>query len=111
MLESDLARPPAGGWCWCAESLARAGFIRTDDGSTIAVGPSHAGALPEEIALALAGSGHRPRLVRVDIADLTRIVARGCNRIHNLIQSVGLSSRESIALPSAVECSASSDPA
>lgn len=70
LLESDLARPPAGGWCWCAESLARAGFIRTDEGSTIAVGPSHAGALPEEIALALAGSGHRPRLVRVDIAGV-----------------------------------------
>jgi type II secretion system protein L len=70
VLESDLARPPAGGWCWCAESLARAGFIRTDDGSTIAVGPSHSAALPEEIALALAGSGQRPRLVRVDIAGV-----------------------------------------
>jgi type II secretion system protein L len=76
LLESDLARPPAGGWCWCAESLARAGFIRTDDGSTIAVGPSHAAALPEEIALALAGSGHRPRLVRVDIAGAQTLLER-----------------------------------
>jgi type II secretion system protein L len=67
LLESDLAIPPAGGWCWCSESLDRAGFVRTDSGSSIAVGPSHAAALPEELALALAGSGRRPRLVRVDV--------------------------------------------
>jgi type II secretion system protein L len=67
LLESDLARAPAGGWCWCSESLDRAGFVRTDSGSSIAVGPSHAAALPEELALALAGSGPRPRLVRVDV--------------------------------------------
>jgi type II secretion system protein L len=70
LLESDLARPPSGGWCWCAESLEHAGFVRTDDGSSLSVGPSRAGALPEELALALAGSGRRPRLVRVDIADV-----------------------------------------
>jgi type II secretion system protein L len=70
LLESDLARPPAGGWCWCAESLERAGFVRTDNGSSISVGPSHAAALPEELALALAGTGRRPRLVRVDIAGV-----------------------------------------
>jgi hypothetical protein len=67
LLESDLAIPPAGGWCWCSESLDRAGFVRTDSGSSIAVGPSHAAALPEELALVLAGSGRRPRLVRVDV--------------------------------------------
>jgi type II secretion system protein L len=67
LLESDLARPPAGGWYWCAESLERAGFVRTDSGSSISVGPSHAAGLPEELALALAGSGRRPRVVRVDI--------------------------------------------
>ena len=67
LLESDLASPPAGGWCWCSESLDRAGFVRTDSGSSIAVGPSQAAALPEELALALAGSGRRPRLVRVDV--------------------------------------------
>jgi len=67
LLESDLAIPPTGGWCWCSESLDRAGFVRTDSGSSIAVGPSHAEALPEELALALAGSGRRPRLVRVDV--------------------------------------------
>jgi type II secretion system protein L len=70
LLESDLARPPAGGWCWCAESLERAGFVRTDSGSSISVGPSHAAGLPEELALALAGSGRRPRLVRVDVAGV-----------------------------------------
>jgi type II secretion system protein L len=72
LLESDLARPPAGGWCWCAESLGRAGFVRTDSGSSISVGPSHAAGLPEELALALAGSGRRPRLVRADIAGVDR---------------------------------------
>jgi type II secretion system protein L len=70
LLESDLARPPAGGWCWCAESLESAGFVRTDSGSSIAVGASHAGGLPEELALALAGSSRRPRLVRVDVAGV-----------------------------------------
>jgi type II secretion system protein L len=70
LLESDLARPPAGGWCWCAESLDSAGFVRTDSGSSISVGPSHAADLPQELALALAGSGRRPRLVRVDVAGV-----------------------------------------
>ena len=70
LLESDLARPPAGGWCWCAESLESAGFVRTDSGSSISVGPSHGGDLPEELALALAGSSRRPRLVRVDVAGV-----------------------------------------
>jgi type II secretion system protein L len=68
VLESDLARPPAGGWCWCAESLERAGFVRTDSGTSISAGPSHSAGLPEELALALAGTGRRPRLVRVDVA-------------------------------------------
>src|SRR5256884_8733472 len=72
LLESDLARPLAGGWCWCAESFERAGFVRTDSGSSISVGPSHAAGLPEELALALAGSGRRPRLVRADIAGVHR---------------------------------------
>jgi type II secretion system protein L len=70
LLESDLATPPTGGWCWCAESLERAGFVRTDGGSSISVGPSHAAGLPEELALALAGSGRRPHLVRVDVAGV-----------------------------------------
>jgi hypothetical protein len=44
--------------------------VRTDSGSSISVGPSHAAGLPEELALALAGSGRRPRLVRADIAGV-----------------------------------------
>ncbi len=70
LLESDLARPPAGGWCWCAESPEHAGFVLTDGGSSISVGPSHAAGLPDELALALAGSGHRPRLVRADVSGV-----------------------------------------
>lgn len=70
LLESDLARPPAGGWCWCAESPEHAGFVRTDGGSSMSVGPSHAAGLPDELALALAGSGHRPRLVRADVSGV-----------------------------------------
>ena len=72
LLECDLAAPPAGGWCWCAESLEHGGFVRTDGGSSIAVGPANLAGLPEELALALAGSGRRPRLVRVDVAGADR---------------------------------------
>jgi type II secretion system protein L len=72
LLESDLAHAPAGGWCWCAESLTRPGFVRTAEGSSIAVGPARADGLPEEIILALAASGRRPRLVRVDVANVDR---------------------------------------
>jgi type II secretion system protein L len=77
LLESDLARPPAGGWCWCAESLRRAGFVQTDSGSSISVGPSRTEGIPEELALALAGSGRRPRVVRVDVSDVdTALIER-----------------------------------
>jgi type II secretion system protein L len=78
MLESDLAQPPAGGWCWCAAAPDRPGFARTADGATIAVGAVHDGAPPDELVLALAGSrASRPRAVRVDITDVTpALVAR-----------------------------------
>lgn len=69
MLESDLAQPPAGGWCWCAAAPDRAGFVRTGDGASIAVGAVRADAPPDELTLALGGSrAPRPRVVRVDIA-------------------------------------------
>jgi general secretion pathway protein L len=72
ILESDLAQPPAGGWCWCAAALDRAGFVRTAEGATIAVGPARADAPPDELVLALAASrATRPRTVRVDIAGVT----------------------------------------
>jgi type II secretion system protein L len=70
LLESDLASPPTGGWCWCAQSPAHAGFVRTSEGSTLAVGIATAAAPPDEIVLALAGSARRPRLVRVDVAGV-----------------------------------------
>ena len=72
MLESDLARPPTGGWCWCADALDRPGFLRTAEGATISVGAVIAGAPPDELVLALAGSrAPRPRVVRVDVAGAT----------------------------------------
>ena len=68
VLESDLASPPAGGWCWCAASLVQGGFIRTDRGASIAVGPAREGEPPEELVAALAGSeGRRPSVVRCDV--------------------------------------------
>ena len=72
ILESDLAQPPAGGWCWCAAALDRAGFVRTAEGATIAVGSARADAPPDELVLALAASrASRPRAVRVDITEAT----------------------------------------
>ena len=54
VLESDLAPAPARTWRWCAGSIAQPGFVRTDRGATIAVGPAQADAPPAELALALA---------------------------------------------------------
>jgi general secretion pathway protein L len=71
-LESDLALAPPDGWCWCATGLDRAGFVRTADGTSIAVGVAPADAPPSELVLALAGSRKpRPRAVRVDVAGVT----------------------------------------
>jgi general secretion pathway protein L len=72
MLESDLAQPPAGGWCWCAAAADQPGFARTAAGATIAVGPVRGNTLPDEITVALAGSrAQRPRVVRVDMTGAT----------------------------------------
>lgn len=72
LLESDLASPPVGGWCWCAASLAQPGFVRTDRGASIAVGPAHGDEPPEELIAALAGSeAKRPRALRVDVGGTT----------------------------------------
>ncbi|MGH8713007.1 MAG: GspL/Epsl periplasmic domain-containing protein, partial [Casimicrobiaceae bacterium] len=71
ILESDLARPPALGWCWCAPSIADAGFVRTDGGASIAVGAAGDADLPPELALALnAAAAHAPRAVRVDVGGI-----------------------------------------
>lgn len=71
LLESDLARPPAGGWCWCATSLDRNGFVRTNSGASIAIGPAR-GPTPEEMTLALAATATRPRVVRADLPEIDR---------------------------------------
>jgi hypothetical protein len=71
LLESDLAWPPADGWCWCARSLADAGFIVTDRGTSIGVGPARDTGLPAELALAIrAAREHAPDMIRVDIEGI-----------------------------------------
>ena len=69
VLECDLATSAPGVWRWCAASVNEAGFVRTDNGATIGVGPANADAPPGELLLALAASGDRaPANVRVDAA-------------------------------------------
>ena len=69
VLECDLAMSAPGIWRWCAASVNEAGFVRTDNGATIGVGPANADAPPAELALTLAASGDRaPANVRVDAA-------------------------------------------
>ena len=71
VLESDLARPPASGWCWCARSTTDAGFVVTDRGASIGVGAARDDGLPAGLALALKAAGqHAPRLVRVDMVGV-----------------------------------------
>ncbi len=67
VLESDLARAPESGWCWCADAIDSAGFVRTDRGTTIAVGPARLRSTPEELISALSTGSRKPGLVRVDI--------------------------------------------
>jgi general secretion pathway protein L len=72
VLESDLAQPPAAGWCWCAAAADRPGFLRTSDGATLAVGPATGTAPPEELVLAVnGGRAQRPVRVRADVAGAT----------------------------------------
>jgi type II secretion system protein L len=72
MLEADLADTATGTWRWCAPSIASPGFVRTDHGATIGVGPAHADALPMELTLALSrGDANTPRAVRVDADGTT----------------------------------------
>lgn len=71
ILESDLARPPASGWCWCARSTADAGFVVTDRGASIGAGAAREDGLPAELPLAIKAAGqHAPRVVRVDIVGV-----------------------------------------
>jgi type II secretion system protein L len=71
ILESDLARPPAHGWCWCARATTDAGFVITDRGASIGVGAARDMGVPPELALAIAAAGqHAPRTIRVDTAGI-----------------------------------------
>lgn len=67
LLESDLAPSPARGWRWCAAAVSQPGFVRTNRGATIAVGPAQGDAPPSELLLALArGGADAAQTVRVD---------------------------------------------
>jgi general secretion pathway protein L len=71
ILESDLARPPASAWRWCARSTDDLGFVVTDRGASIGVGPARGPTLPAELVLALTTAGqHAPRTVRVDVGGI-----------------------------------------
>ncbi len=72
LLESDLAPATPRAWRWCATSIARPGFVRTDRGATIAVGPAQGDAPPVELALALSrGGGDAPKTIRIDADGTT----------------------------------------
>jgi len=67
LLESDLAPAAPGSWRWCAASVTKTGFVRTDRGATIAIGPANGDSPPGELTLALSSAGAQaPRTVRVD---------------------------------------------
>jgi len=71
VFECDLARPPSSGWCWCARSIDDAGFVVTDRGTSIGIGPAHTTGLPAELALAIKAANQlAPRMVRIDIAGI-----------------------------------------
>jgi type II secretion system protein L len=67
LLESDLAPAAPGTWRWCAASVTKPGFVRTDRGPTIVVGPANGDSPPGELMLALSSAAAQaPRTVRVD---------------------------------------------
>jgi len=72
VLESDLARAPDDGWCWCARSSDAPGFVCTAQGTSFSVGPVRGEAPPDELTLAIAARGQAaPRRVRSDVAGLS----------------------------------------
>lgn len=104
LLESDLARPPAGGWCWCAPALDRPGFVRTTEGASIAVGPASADALPPELVLAIAGSrAQRPKQVRVDVAGTSAALLAQARKATDVLFVAGTPWRWSAADPAAYD--------
>ncbi len=102
MLESDLAQPPAGGWCWCATALDAAGFVRTVEGATLAVGPALGNAPPDELVLAVGGSvAQRPALVRADVAGVTPALLAQASKATGVAFVAGEPWRWSAATPAA----------
>ena len=102
VLESDLAQPPSGGWCWCAPALDRPGFVRTAEGSTLAVGPATSDAPPAELVLAIAGSrGQRPSQVRADVAGATPALLTQASKATGVQFVAGTAWRWSAATPAA----------
>ena len=72
VLESDLAPASPRLWRWCASSVTRPGFVRTDRGASLAVGSANGDAPPAELSLALSrGGADAPRAVRVDAEGVT----------------------------------------
>ena len=102
LLESDLAQPPSGGWCWCASALDRTGFVRTAEGTTLAVGPATGNAPPQELVLAVAGSRkNRPTQVRADVADGTPALLAAATEATGVPFVAGAPWRWSAATPAA----------
>ena len=102
LLESDLAITPPATWRWCAASVAQPGFIRTDRGTTIAIGAASADAPPHELSLALAGAGERrPRSLRVDAAGASATLLANASRETRVEFVAGTPWRWSEASPAA----------
>jgi general secretion pathway protein L len=102
ILESDLARPPASGWCWCARSSTDTGFVVTNRGASIGVGAAREAGFPAELALAITAAGqHAPRVVRVDIGGIGPERLAQANEQTGVAFSVGVPWRWPEATPQA----------
>jgi type II secretion system protein L len=102
VLESDLAQPPEGGWCWCAPTLQSAGFVRTAEGATLAVGPALGETPPDELVSAIAGRRElAPRQVRVDVAGVMAPLLAQSQKITGVEFVAGRPWRWSAAAPAA----------
>lgn len=102
VLESDLAQTPGGGWSWCATALDAAGFVRTTEGATLAVGPAIDNAPPDELVLALgSGGAQRPAQVRVDVAGVSPVLLAQASKATGVAFVAGEPWRWSAATPAA----------
>jgi general secretion pathway protein L len=102
LLESDLALAPARAWRWCAASVRQSGFVRTQHGATLAVGPAQADAPPAELTLALArGGADAPQSVRVDAEGAAPALLQHARTITGIEFVAGTPWRWSDAAPGA----------